>query len=607
MQIFPSVQESSGPAFIQANGSEPEIPQSAPFASLMEDIARKARQQESAVPPAHQMHSHRQAAKLSEGEHGMGQGVKVSREDFAALREKLAKQGLSHEDIQSLEDRIASKQGLTWKDMLGFVAEKLNISLDAFCPEITASMRNELSALFNKLGFSHEQGEKLIQELENGNQRQVWRILSKHTAGLQDQELENITRQELKTLSSALGLSPKSINRLESMLAGDPSMALPPKGARLALNTIFSESAKLQNQFEEKLGELRGLIEKGLQLAHKNKDMQGLADNKESKDVSTAKVLIKDEAEKNYRHGKNGENADSTDKKANAAEATKKQDVSDKAGIVGSGKNAKDTVLPGAETLDAKSLRNLKGDSAENESQTKGDTLSRAESLFGSKDASKDLGDKGNSPQQDPNRKAFDDMWSRIVAGGQTKGETAFQQAERIVNQNFSANPELGPEKFLGEKVPPQGIARTVQNGILQNLQQGGKQLTLRLDPASLGKLTVILQVHNNEVRASIRTESNEATRLVNDQINLIKHTLEQQGLKVEKMDVQTQTQHNDQNRNWQGAEEHNQAQQQNKDSLRSAMRGLQKNAAADEPLAHEMQSPGGEETSSQQRLHLIA
>jgi len=602
MQILPTDIKDSAPAFIKANGSEPEINPSSPFAGLLESISNKAREQAGAMAPDQKLAASRKAARHAQGEHGLGQGLKVSREDFASLREKLAGQGLGKEDIQALEDRIASKEGLTWKDMLQFVADKLDVSLDAFCPEITASMRNDLSALFDKLGFTHEQGQQLLQDLENGKQRKVWHILSKQTASLPDEALQQITRGELRSLSSALGLPPESMQRLDSMLAGDPNTALNAKGARLALNTIFSESAKLQNSFEEKLGELRGLIEEGLQLARKNKDMHALADNKESKDISTAKVLIKDEAEKNFRHdGRSGRQASDagTD---NAAEAAKKQNVADKAGDIG--KNAEAAGIPAAEAK--KTALQGKTDAAETDGKPR-TAADRAEALFAARDKDADAQHGGEQGfNKDSDRKAFDDMWSRIVAGNQARGETAFQQAERIVNQT-AANASLGPEISLGEKVPPQGIARTVQNGILQNLQQGGKQLTLRLDPPSLGKLTVILQVHNNEVRATIRTENAEAAKLVNEQANLIRHTLEQQGLKVEKLDVQTQTQNNDQNRNWQGAEQHNQAQDRNRESLQNALRNLHRNPADSETLAHEMQSPGAEEISSQQRLHLIA
>ena len=48
---------------------------------------------------------------------------------------------------------------------------------------------------------------------------------------------------------------------------------------------------------------------------------------------------------------------------------------------------------------------------------------------------------------------------------------------------------------------------KTVESGVLNNVGQGRTQLTIRLDPPSLGQLTVSLQVKNDEVQAIIRTD----------------------------------------------------------------------------------------------------
>ncbi len=633
MQILPNTPEFDTPSIIKADGSEPQLPQNAPFAHVMENIANKARQQAQDVAHDQKLAVQRKAAQRESGEHGIGQGMEVSREDFAAIRDKLKDQGLSEKDIKELEDKVNSEEGLTWKGMLQFVADKLDISLEKLSPEITQAMRNELTALFTKMGFDEKQSENLLRDLENGRQRRVWHILSRQANQLGDDDLQNITRGELKTLAAAMGLPNATLQRLNSMLQGDPGSTMPAKGARMALDAIFNESAKTQKQFEDKLGELRKLIEQGIQDAKSSKDMQSLSDNRETREVASAKVMIKDEAEKNFRSGGKQSQGKEAGAPANAdasgkteasdqdqAEVFKKQDVADRAGKIGASDKAANAAA--AKNADSAENAEFAPDAGKNARKT-GDAAATAKAEARDKAANQSLADqalgkdadaKGDNEskekglQQDSNRKAFDDMWSRVSFQGQAKGDATMQQAERIVNQTFSHNPELGPETSLGDKVPPKAIARTVQNGILQNLQQGGKQLTLRLDPPSLGKLSVILQVHNNEVRATIRTENTEASRLVNDQLNLIRHTLEQQGLKVEKLDVQTQTNSQDQNhRSWQGTQEHNLHQERNRDSLNSALRYLHKRDGNGDELAHEMQSSAAEESISQQGIHLIA
>lgn len=668
MQILPNSLDSGSPAYIKADGGVPEISQSAPFASLLESLTDKAAQQAYEVSPTKSVAMKREAAQHESGQQGIGQGVKVSREDFAALRENLAAKGMSEDDIKDLEEQVNSDEGLTWKDMLQVVSDKLGLSFSALSPEITDSMRNELTALFSKMGFTEEQSQSLITGLEDGKQVKVWNVLFQQAGKLDSDTLQSITRGELKSLATALGLPKGALQRLDSMLAGDPDGTLPAKGARMTLEVIFNETAKVQKKLEEQLGSLRSLIESGMERAREVKDLRELADNRESKDVSQAKVKIDEEAKKTYREGgdknEDGKNAAAVGKgkepglkaeeqaatKAGASEAAKKQDMGDKAGVVGkeSGEEkvaAEKASVKGADkdvasseaakassssketagienvkaaTTDAKEeaaahVKSEQNSRPEAKDSTNGKETVAAKDLDAKDLDSKDKGGTGDgkNQQQDSDRKAFQEMWGRVTSKGGQNGESTMQQAERIVNQNFTLNAENAAETSLGENVPPKNIARTVQNGILQNLQQGGKQLTLRLDPPSLGKLTVIMQVHNNEIRATIRTENSETGKVVNDQLNLIRHALEQQGLKVEKLDVQTQTNNDQQHRAWQGAEEHNMAQNRNQDSsMRSAMKTFQNKQIrgdGDETLAHEMQNDGSEASISHQGIHVIA
>ena len=82
--------------------------------------------------------------------------------------------------------------------------------------------------------------------------------------------------------------------------------------------------------------------------------------------------------------------------------------------------------------------------------------------------------------------------------------------------------------------------ARQVETALLQDMSQGGRQVTLTLNPEELGNLSVTLTVRDKDVRAVITADSPETAAMLQDQAASIRQTLEEQGFKVTKLDVQT-------------------------------------------------------------------
>ncbi len=616
MQIFPTLIPHETPPLVKADGGGSRISQASPFASLLQSISDKADAQSSraALGNTRERMEHRRQAELNKnGQHGLGLGAKVSLTDFNALRGKLKAQGLSDEDLTALQEKIGSSEGLSWKSMLQTVAYKLGFSLGSLYPELDSAARNELSAFFTKLGFSLEEGEGLIQDLENGKQSKVWQIVSKTVGKLGDEDLQQIGKSELAALAQALGLTGNALQRVQSMLQGEGSDTLPAKGTRLVLDSIVTESAKAQRQLDNSLGELRAAIESGLAKSRAALDLKSLADNRETRDVALAKVRIKDEAGKKFRSEETGTESDHAavvDKdakpglKGDAKSSSKDAQGGEQAANQAARKEAPDRTdktgkeQQATETKGTQTTEGERGGGNQSERRLHKDDLGH--------DGKQNQGDAKDGSGKDGDKKAFDEMWSKVTV--RANPEAGLQQADRLAAQQavFTAEP-IQTAPLAGERIPPQRIVRTVQEGVLQNLEQGTKQLTLRLDPPNLGKLTVVLQVHGNEVRAMIRTENEDVTRMLNDQTNLLRHTLEQQGLKVEKLDVQTQANSEHNQRDWQGPEQHNAAQERNRDPLRSTLRFLRERNGEDEPLAHDMQNNGSEETNSHQGLHVIA
>jgi flagellar hook-length control protein FliK len=117
-------------------------------------------------------------------------------------------------------------------------------------------------------------------------------------------------------------------------------------------------------------------------------------------------------------------------------------------------------------------------------------------------------------------------------------------------------------------------VARQLESGILRNVGQDAKQLTVTLTPEDLGSLDVTLTVKDKEVRAVIKADNPDTAAMLADQSAHIRKTLEDQGFKVTKFDVQSGIAQDNQSA-WQSPEQHNQAREQREamDRMRTSQR----------------------------------
>jgi flagellar hook-length control protein FliK len=109
-------------------------------------------------------------------------------------------------------------------------------------------------------------------------------------------------------------------------------------------------------------------------------------------------------------------------------------------------------------------------------------------------------------------------------AGGWTQRLLAIQPG----SASKSAAPAARP-------ATPESLAQ-VQRGLAQLLRQEGGELTLRLNPRSLGEVRVQLGVREGVVDATIRAETREARVLLEDAIDTLRSSLEGRGLRVERL-----------------------------------------------------------------------
>ncbi len=179
------------------------------------------------------------------------------------------------------------------------------------------------------------------------------------------------------------------------------------------------------------------------------------------------------------------------------------------------------------------------------------------------------------------------------------EGESAVQTAVQSAPSTSTVRAEAATGVRNAE------VYQQIENGAFKNLGQGLRQLVIRLDPADLGQVSVILQVKGKEVQAVLRAGSQETSQILNEQLGQLRTQLEAQGLKVGKLEVQTQLADSQSQSQWQGAEQHNRY-QENRELALSAQR-WRTLERLDGDLVRDVQNTPQREKLSQSGLDIFA
>ncbi len=173
----------------------------------------------------------------------------------------------------------------------------------------------------------------------------------------------------------------------------------------------------------------------------------------------------------------------------------------------------------------------------------------------------------------------------------------------------FDASHAQAPTDLLSRQAASQ-----VEHAMLQAAKDGTKRLDLQLHPMELGAVTITLTSRNGELNALIRSERPETTELMHRQLDQIRGALEQQGIKVDKLEVQTQTpENNAQYDQWDSMQEHNARQEENSrrevlERLRNLGKVRNDGINLDETtLEHSVQLDKHTAITAGQPLHIVA
>ena len=604
MQIFPdstsdSLQGVSSSWYSwETTASDVESAFSSYLDSELDAAAREYEQQQGWFSTARSNTSNAlQRAASEQTAQGSGSmlSLKVTEEDFAALEEDLLASGLSEDDIEELRQDVRSENGVTWKKLLDRIDDKLRAARNgSSSQDLSTDERRELMSLFAQLGFTPQQSEQLLTDIQGGRKDAAWVKISNALARMSPDTVLNVGKEQLAVLGKAMGLTDSFQTKLQTLFGGRQSLDLMPEELRDIVTQMRKEGLLAQRELLEENGDLRESLLRTMEEAKGRADMESLADNRESRDARASRELIKDAAEE--RFGRQRARSDEQDRigdKRTRADA-------DESGW--DRRSRMDNQRRSAVQEDPDSaLRSRLAKDADRTAEEKQAALfgnDRTAKYRAGQDSESGLEQK-NADQSDP--------WEEIAKRIAFRTENA--AASAMSRQAAAAEAaEIKAQAAETEATPlQQRVMDTIQDAILRNTGQGRNQIVLRLDPPSLGKVSVILQVHNKEVTALIKTENHDVTNMVSEQLDNIRQQLEQQGLKVQRLDVQTQL-NQDQASHWLGAEQHNLGRdQETQQSLMSAWKRLLTDSsdqidASEAGVQETMSGPG-----ASSGLHIIA
>lgn len=129
---------------------------------------------------------------------------------------------------------------------------------------------------------------------------------------------------------------------------------------------------------------------------------------------------------------------------------------------------------------------------------------------------------------------------------------------------NAAQQPGAAPDARAPSQAAPlnRQIAHEITQGALTALRDG-KRMDLQISSQELGAITVTVTLRNGEVSARLRAEKPESVEALQQQMDAVRAALEDQGLKVDKVEVALENR-DDQNMLWQELDQHNARQEEN-------------------------------------------
>lgn len=475
-------------------------------------------------------------AVVASNKPAVSEDFNLSREDVLGLTNELSEQGISDDRLGRLKELVNSDEPVTPRSVAEALRKTEHTDAEgkpAFA--LSDGERQELNMFLRKLGFNENEAAAAVAHLEGGGDLKVWTAIAQRLSMMDPAEAIDVSASEINVLGRAFRLNAEQRDTLNKLFAGNDKQ-LSPDALKTGLLTLSQEMGKraesdikLNQALEDSLGKIRQAI-------LDRQKIEQAADNRGSKEALQKEALFRDSATAK------ADGMAPAPAKGNDKDGVKDyaQSVSQKASDA-----AKETIL----------RDNGQADKIQGQQQAQ---------------AGRDILDHNHDPRQQSRNhngqsKDHDDAgrWMANIRSDDKQSmktsatESLLSRNDFIAHMNFNQTAQNAAAQSQARQNAnfTQQVFQQVESGMLRNLADGTKQLSIQLTPENLGTVSVLLSVKNKELTAILRPENQEAAKAIEDQLHNLRLTLEQQGLKVERLEVRPQLQDSTQQA-WQGFEQ---------------------------------------------------
>lgn len=533
------------------------------------------------------------------------QETRMTRDDLDAMRTGLKRYGLSDSDLSQIENRVTSKEGLTWGEFVRTLSAKMRKS--GKTTELSTVETQGLQTFFQKLGYSPTEAQGLIKDLSAGRTTKIMEAVQSRLNSLTDSGV-TFNATEISAFMGAMkralqGSGSKSaVTGLQSALSGKLSPELTkaiaqfstsgatPQALRQLLSQFQNEMAQAKQGQAEQDQSLVKLVGDTLEKAAQRENLWKQADH----EAKNQEAVLRD------GHGVNKQVKES----AEALRALREHAQGKTEGSWSDGGQHKTgTGKDGAD------FSSLKDEAFKKEAESRQAMTKTAKNEAGALKMTEQTETKAKTKQGGDEDAAWKEFFGKLKTDQSTSlNAQSTQKNNSFVVFDAARQVQTSPTATASENVSLRQMLNQVQNGILSNLGQGRTQLTLQLKPENLGNLSVLLQVKNKEVSAVIRADNAESGKLLAAHLDQIKQALQDQGLKVAKLEVQTGLAGSSQDQSWFGQDGHNLAREQQEALAGMKMRWRMLGGGGDgSGLAQDVLPADQRAILSEPGLHLIA
>lgn len=531
--------------------------------------------------------------------------VTFTKKELQELRASLVKAGAPEDALGGLDALIQSPDGA----MLAQVMASLQMNSAV---KLSDSDKDALTGLFNQIDPSGELAINALDLMQQGKGLQALSLIQKTFNDAAHNGTIDISQSDMAALAKGLGLPDSVQQQLMSSFGGADGLRCTSSQFGNLMNPARAHLADKENK-QAKLDEAAAqTVRQVVKKARERMEKEAQAESLQSREVQQSKAMIERTVQKQSRE--NLEAALEASQKENAAreqaarysEAGGRSADARQSAVInktdnglsatGMGKAGEDeqNARANARRGDAADMTGMRMRYSESSEATedglrrlqlakqgledgeaaRADGKTDAERIGLVQDARHAVTASGDGQKQS----AQGDLGGNLHGGQDKTADLAAQfQNMRLDAARFEAT-RLDAAQQNSQSSLSRQVGQQVQDGFLQAMRSNVRRLDVELHPAELGAITLTLTMRNGEVSAQIRSEKSETAELVSQQLENIRINLEQQGFKVDKLEVGLQNQQKDlaesNDSQWQNMQQHNARQEE--DARREELAHLQ-------------------------------